>query len=132
MYERGIITEEWRNRRRPRRCCRWCNERVHTLKRWHAACLWAYTVARGESKTRNKTKVIDISRCARCGAVSHVEVDHIVPLGLARLGGVRAYVRACALDNLQPLCSACHAQKSARDRKRIADKKTGQLSLLLE
>lgn len=131
-YERGIITTEWRTRSRPRRSCRWCDERVHGRKRWHPDCLIAYTIARGESKTRNKNKVIDISQCALCGSARRVEVDHIVPLGIASLDGVRCYVRACSVDNLQALCAVCHARKSASDRVKIADKKRGQFSLSVE
>ena len=45
-------------------------------------------------------------RCAHCGALA-VEVDHITPLA----------DNGAELDpnNLQPLCRACHAQKTARE-----------------
>lgn len=132
VYDRGIITEGWRARHRKSYCCRWCGERVLTLKRWHAPCLKAYAVARGEAKTRDKTKVIEVVRCVRCGKTRKemgMEVDHIIPLGLARLHGVRAYVRAHLIDNLQPLCAECHRRKTADDRACIWEAKQRQLTL---
>jgi 5-methylcytosine-specific restriction protein A len=44
--------------------------------------------------------------CAVCGAPA-TDVDHVVP---RRLGG------RDALDNLQPLCHACHSRKTNRER----------------
>ena len=52
-------------------------------------------------------------RCAKCGRYGS-EVDHIIPL---RRGG-----DPWALDNLQVLCGGrggCHAQKTARENRRV-------------
>ena len=45
--------------------------------------------------------------CAVCGAPA-TDVDHITP---KRLGGEDV------LDNLQPLCHACHTRKTMRERR---------------
>ena len=45
--------------------------------------------------------------CAECGGGGPLEVDHIVPLAI---GG------STEPENLQPLCRACHAAKSAAER----------------
>ena len=45
-------------------------------------------------------------RCASCGAVAELETDHIVPL---QKGGKDEWT------NLQSLCKACHARKTASE-----------------
>lgn len=67
--------------------------------------------------------------CARCGATEAIQIDHIIPLGLARLRGKRAYIRAHLIDNLQPLCVTCHQSKTGSDRARMFEAKRGQLVL---
>ena len=41
-------------------------------------------------------------KCAKCGSAQKIEVDHVVPLVS---GG------ANTIDNIQPLCRSCNAQK---------------------
>lgn len=47
-------------------------------------------------------------QCARCGAVHELETDHIVPI---HLGGGDEW------RNLQSLCVACHARKTAEEQR---------------
>lgn len=45
--------------------------------------------------------------CVRCGATKNLECDHIVPVNA---GGTHD------AENLQTLCSTCHAEKSAKEK----------------
>lgn len=60
-------------------------------------------------------------KCAACGCktggANGLEWDHIIPL---KLGGEDT------LENLQPLCKACHKPKTAEDLKHIAKSKRMQ------
>ena len=51
------------------------------------------------------------SVCAECGGTKHLEVDHVIPLGL---GGSDSW------DNVQLLCAVCHRQKNDTWAVRIA------------
>jgi len=63
--------------------------------------------------------------CARCGLKRAVEVDHIVPAGVAvaqakasgKYSGLNAgyFIRG----NLQGLCRSCHAQKTIEDKAHV-------------
>lgn len=46
--------------------------------------------------------------CRHCKTTPAAEVDHIIPI---KIGGTNA------MDNLQPLCKACHARKTDRDKR---------------
>ena len=75
--------------------------RIHGSVRWQAV---RARVLRDEPVCRS---------CARQGLTEPAkQVDHIVPLSVAPH---LAYVRS----NLQPVCTACHARKSASDRRRM-------------
>lgn len=50
------------------------------------------------------------------------EADHVVPVSEG--GGL------CGLDGYRTLCLRCHKSETARLRRRLADKRTGQLPLL--
>ena len=45
-------------------------------------------------------------KCIRCGSSDNIEVDHVVPISK---GGTNT------IDNLQPLCRSCNAQKWTYD-----------------
>jgi len=45
-------------------------------------------------------------RCVKCGGAENIEVDHVVPLSG---GGTNT------IDNIQPLCRSCNAQKWVYD-----------------
>ena len=53
-------------------------------------------------------------RCKLGGSHSRIEWDHIIPLGMRGED---------AIDNLQPLCTACHKRKTKTDKGRIAKAK---------
>ena len=134
IHDRGIITVAWKARGRRTGCCRWCGERVEegSRRHWHSACVLSYTVATGAVAMLGNEKVIDTSKCCVCGRKENIEIDHVVPLGLARARGRRAYIRAHSIDNLQALCRECHAGKSQRDYwtiKEAADEMYGQMKL---
>ena len=75
--------------------------RIHGSARWQAV---RAQVLRDEPVCRE---------CARLGLTEPAtQVDHVVPLSVAPH---LAYVRS----NLQPVCTACHARKSASDRRRM-------------
>jgi 5-methylcytosine-specific restriction protein A len=74
--------------------------RIHGSARWQAV---RAQVLRDEPVCRE---------CARLGLTElATQVDHVVPLAVAP-------ERAFDPTNCQPLCSACHARKSASDRRR--------------
>lgn len=60
-------------------------------------------------QAREATLLRDMMRCVMCGARA-TEVDHIIEL---QDGGARY-----ALDNLQSLCHACHAKKTAEEERK--------------
>lgn len=56
--------------------------------------------------TRRRILARDGHQCVQCGSAERLEVDHI--LNIAR-GGTHD------LNNLQTLCTECHAAKTARE-----------------
>lgn len=68
-----------------------------------------------QSTAWRKLRVVKLERepmceeCARLGKLTPAQmVDHIVPINKGGVG--------LDLDNLQSLCNACHASKSAKDK----------------
>lgn len=106
--------------------CVWCGDDLGSKRRrWHRDCLVAYWVARGIQRNMAGRPLIALGDdCADCGLTPATEVDHIVPLALARASGdwdriLAAYSPA----NLQGLCRDCHRAKTAADLGLIADAK---------
>ena len=60
-------------------------------------------------RLRHQAILRDRGQCVKCGSLERLEVDHILAVSL---GG------ANNIENLQTLCRACHAGKSARDKAR--------------
>jgi 5-methylcytosine-specific restriction endonuclease McrA len=58
------------------------------------------------ARTAKAFKAVNL-QCAKCGAIAELECDHIVP---RHQGGADAWT------NLQSLCRACHAAKSATEQ----------------
>jgi 5-methylcytosine-specific restriction protein A len=58
------------------------------------------------TRTAKAFKAVNL-QCAKCGAIADLECDHIVPRDQ---GGSDDW------SNLQSLCKACHAAKSAVER----------------
>lgn len=74
------------------------------LKRYHRESAAVLRSDRWKS-LRFLAKRRDGFRCVECGAVDHLEVDHIKP--------VRGWPElAFDLDNLQTLCRQCHSRKT--------------------
>ena len=104
--------------------CRWCQRSTEPRKTWHTPCVEAYIVAGGRTDLFQKS-VIEYAPCP-CGADA-TEVDHVIPLMLAKArGDRRGILRAYTLDNLQWLCQDCHRKKTAVDVRRIANVKAGR------
>ena len=57
------------------------------------------------------------------------ELDHRVPIMLAARRGLRDYVRAFLLSNLQWLCRECHRRKTAGDTRAIAGRRAGRIRM---
>jgi 5-methylcytosine-specific restriction protein A len=60
-----------------------------------------------ETRRRNQVLERDGFMCVSCGAVSDLEVDHIMP---------RASGGTNDLSNLQTLCADCHRAKTQTER----------------
>ena len=108
--------------------CLWCglpavNPRSNRPIRWHPGCAKWYAVARGKTAYYAADGLVDwvlARQPCHCGAAGS-ELDHIVAIGVAARQGVREYVRAFDPDrNLQWLCHAHHATKTAEDRRTMA------------
>ena len=137
----------------PRATCRWCGEAIVHLegtlegkpdrrRRWHPECVDAYN-ATDPRELRRRVRGRDRGRCAVCrldtyelkrrmkgrGMWSKLcakgfvkrrslwELDHIVPL--IDSGGHD-------LTNLQTLCVPCHREKTARESRERASRRTTQ------
>ena len=103
----------------PKGECPWCRGRSpRARKAWHDECLVAYLLARGQTIDLNRRSLTPYAPCAGCGADDPTEIDHRVPLSVARAtGDPRIMARAWSLRNLQWLCRKCHAEKTGRDRR---------------
>ena len=108
--------------------CLWCglpavNPRTNRPLRWHPGCARWYAVASGKPTyyaANGKADWVVPQQACHCGGGGS-EVDHIVAIGVAARQGVREYVRAFDPDrNLQWLCHAHHAAKTAEDRRMMA------------
>ena len=121
--------------------CRWCRLPVPPKKRaWCGpGCVRAYAMAQGLQKAADGRFLLSTrdACCAGCGLAgkwSHedrwgsfnLEVDHIVALSIAHERGERERLRAHLLENLQWLCGFCHKEKTADDRRRLANLKAGR------
>ena len=103
------------------------------------------------------TPVIPVGPCANCGAAesakpvpwharddnwykgqefygASLDLDHRVPIAVARERGPDEFVRAFLPANLQWLCTDCHVAKTSKDRGDMArlarEHKTRQRSLI--
>jgi len=129
--------------------CKWCGEPTDSKRKmWHKHCANVYQAARGLTTGSGNSSLVLFRRlneqgkvtCWRCGEkglkyrLYSLEVDHIIPLGLAMLGGPRDWIRAWHPANLRDLCRACHRAKTTDDVRRIrqvqAEQAAGQLRIL--
>jgi 5-methylcytosine-specific restriction endonuclease McrA len=69
------------------------------------------------SRIAKQHKAINV-QCAKCGSIVDLETDHIVPL---HKGGKNDW------SNLQSLCKACHAIKTALEQGKDCAKKIAQI-----
>lgn len=136
----------------PRGQCRWCGEpilyqtqgklgQIDRRRRWHPQCLDAYNLS-DPSEARRRIRRRDRGRCGACGLHTYAlrrelrkigrgrtkeirkrgfkprqsfwELDHIVPL---IDGGSHGD------ENLQTLCTPCHARKTALEARERAVRK---------
>lgn len=97
--------------------CRICREPIvedgvpNLRKTWHPGCLETYWLQTNAGETRRIVFKRDAGVCRDCSATDPYfrgdwAADHVVPL--IDGGGF-------GLDNLQTLCTACHARKTARE-----------------
>ncbi len=111
--------------------CRWCNQPIlnpdgsPALRRhWHKACVENYNCVFYFNRSLGNVRRVALSddgyRCACCGeAVDAVEVDHVIPLAEA-LPHSDDPLWQWRPGNLQALCPACHAVKTAAQAQRWA------------
>ena len=103
--------------------CAWCRRKTGPRNKWHEDCVRAYSMAKGLTVvTCANTPLIQRQVCASCGVKTgcRLEIDHIMPLGLAGRGGLADWLKAYSLSNLQALCPDCHKAKTANDRALMA------------
>jgi 5-methylcytosine-specific restriction endonuclease McrA len=68
-------------------------------------------------RARNRAHLVEQlgGKCAQCGSVLGLQIDHVVPM-LCQNKKVREYdLRHPNIGNLQLLCYFCHIHKSNRD-----------------
>ena len=71
--------------------------------------------------------MLDVGRHGRLVECHHLEIDHVVALGVAaRRGDRKGILRAYTLDNLQWLCPPCHVVKTKADRAVMANLDNGR------
>ena len=128
--------------------CKWCGEPAGSKRKmWHKYCANVYQAARGLTTGSGNSSLVLITRlnergkptCWQCGEkglkyrLYSLEVDHMIPLGLAMLGGPRDWIRAWHPSNLRHLCRECHLAKTTDDVRRIRqaqkEKTAGQLRI---
>ena len=111
-------------------CC-WCGQPVEPgptgrQRGWHEECrVWMFlAIGSHEAAWRTTASGPLINgrpTCVLCGATSHLEVDHVVPLSVAHeLRRQRLWKRwwaAWTPWNLRYLCHACHLEKTRSDNR---------------
>ena len=108
--------------RRRNSICRWCEEPCDPGRAWHQECVPWYWCATGQQAGIGGQPLIPRTGvCAECGANTTGQLDHRLAIGVARLLGERAWLRAHMLTNLQWLCSDCHLAKTAQDLARMSE-----------
>ena len=96
--------------------------RCRALVQGRCPCRQASSIERGYGSAWQRLRasiLADDPDCAACGAPARV-VDHII----ARVNG-----GSDARDNLQALCRACHARKTAADVRAHKDRARGVRAL---
>jgi 5-methylcytosine-specific restriction endonuclease McrA len=68
--------------------------------------------------------------CSKCGLVSHLTVDHIIPIQVLEMLDETGVAKFEWEENFQYLCRVCNAFKSCRLDKRNEKTKTLLLRLL--
>ena len=107
--------------------CAWCGQQlprtksgaVHKTRTWcRRGCEWAFLRNHKWNLARKHALKRDGHRCVTCGAVDHLEVNHIHSL---KDQGIKGYAFGCQhhLANLETLCRQHHvvvtkAQRDAR------------------
>ena len=122
--------------------CYWCGHEARgktgRKKKWHDECVRAYLAAKGQTDGAYSFTGGGDSfprgpgggfMCVECGTESFgqwgYEVDHVLALGLARLGPPREWIHAWHPSNLRVLCHECHGKKTARDRVLMSVRRKG-------
>lgn len=112
---------------RPPGTCAWCwtpMEREKSSRaNYHPGCALIMTALKGVRVTPYGVPLIPRSSCAICGC-DGTELDHRIPLALAAMDGIRAWIRAFLPSNLQWLCATCHQSKTSQDLGEIAARKS--------
>ena len=103
--------------------CWWCKQPCDSRRVWHDDCFIAYGVASGGVYYSNTSIRYTDGNCVVCGDCMDIEVDHFISLAVAReykKHGQKGWWKAWTLNNLRPLCRACHLKKTADDRRLLA------------
>ena len=109
--------------RKNRGICGFCLKTCDPRRFWHGECAITYMAAKGLTRHANYGDRPLIPRsvpreCVKCGEKVGLNIDHKMPLGLARLSDDwRVWVRAWNVTNLQWLCIKCHVEKTTQDRR---------------
>ena len=113
------------NWRKTKGNCPWCNEASsEPTPGWHPLCQRYYFAARGATHYEQNGKTLPLvakKPCAKCGGIAH-EINHIMPLGIARKTGGANHLKAWTPQNLQWLCSECHAGKTVTESRKAKRK----------
>ena len=112
---------------RPPGSCAWCwtpkDPGQHTNANYHPDCVIIMTALKGIRETPYGKPLVPRGLC-ECGEEA-TELDHIVPLSIAVMDGLRVWIRAFMPSNLQWLCRECHRRKTSKDRADLARRRNG-------
>ena len=99
-------------------------KKLLTVIRNHFSQRSPHAIAYRAAKKTKNSEGLDVYECAHCRcyfARSHIDLDHIVPVGKSpeTLEELVQAVRNTITNNLQLLCKICHKRKTKEDNAQI-------------